>query len=73
MIWNNPSINTQSTQLQWETWVKGGIWKLSELTIYDTEVPFSKLKSKCNLKDRELFRYMQLKNWITRSLFNAFA
>ena len=66
-------MNIQSTQLQWETWVKGGIWKLSELTIYDTEVPFSKLKSKYNLKDRELFRYMQLKNWITRSLFNAFA
>lgn len=52
--------------LHWETWIKSGIQRLSDVIKHNTVVPFSELKSKHNLKDTELFRYMQLKNWIIR-------
>ena len=66
-IWNNPSINIQGVPLHWETWIKSGIQRLSDVIKHNTVVPFSELKNKYNLKDTELFRYTQLKNWIIRN------
>ena len=53
--------------LYWETWIKSGIQRLSDVIKHNTVIPFSELKSKHNLNDTELFRYMQLKNWIIRN------
>ena len=63
-IWNNPSINIQNSQLQWDMWSNRGIQKISDIIRQNSVIPFQELKSQYHLKDVEVFRYMQLKNWI---------
>lgn len=67
-IWNNPSITIQRAKLRWETWMNSGIWKLSDIINQQSVLSFQELKNKYELKDLELFKYLQLKNWITENL-----
>lgn len=63
-IWNNPSINIQNSQLQWDMWSNRGIQKISDIIRQNSVIPFQELKRQYHLKDVEIFRYMQLKNWV---------
>lgn len=67
LIWNNPSITIQNSQLYWGTWIKLGIQRLSDIISVNSVLPFCELKSKYTLIDTEFFRYVQLKNWVTVS------
>ena len=63
-IWNNPSINIQNSQLQWDMWSNRGIQKISDIIRQNSVIPFQELKRQYHLKDVEIFRYMQFKNWV---------
>ena len=52
-IWNNSSITIQNSQLNWETWIKGGILKLSDIIHQNSVIPFQDVKNKYKLKDIE--------------------
>ena len=67
-IWNNPSINIQKAKINWEVWKKLGIGKLSDFIQNERVIPFQELKKEFAIKDAESFKYLQLKNWITKNL-----
>lgn len=63
-IWNNPSVKIQGTELRWKTWMNGGIEALSDIISSNNISSFDTLKDKFKLKDSDIFKYMQLKNWV---------
>ena len=63
-VWNNPSITIQGNPLVWKSWMHGGIEVLSDIVCSKTIVPFDYLKIKFKLQDSEIFKYMQMKNWL---------
>ena len=64
-IWNNPSIKIQNVELNWGTWSTRGIKHLSDITMHNRVQ--SELQNKFTLINQEVFRYLQLKNWITEN------
>ena len=67
-IWNNPSIRIQNVPLNWEAWINSGIQKLSDIINNNCLMSFQELKDKYKLNDREIFKYLQLKNWVIENL-----
>ena len=67
-IWNNPSITIQNVQLNWETWTNSGIQKFSDIIHNNCLLSFQDLKDKYQLNNRDIFKYLQLKNWVMENL-----
>lgn len=64
-LWNNPSITIQKEELKWKSWSDKGITTIGDITCHTKIKHFEQLVTEFNLINKELFRYLQLKSWIT--------
>ena len=67
-LWNNPSITIQDATICWEQWKTAGIQTLEDMTNHDLICTYKDLKEKYKIEDTEIFRYLQLTNWMRNNI-----